>query len=152
MLREQLEAALKRAAETGDSRSAATLRLVLAALEQRDREARAAGSTAALDDEAIRQLLREMIAQRRTDIRRCEASARVDEAEREAEEIRVLERFLPVRLDEKELGAAVAAAIDELDAHSLKDAGRVMALLKERYNGRIDTAAAKKLVCARLGA
>lgn len=152
MLRDELQQALKSAAKTGDSRSAATLRLVLAALDQREREARAAGAKAALDDEAIRDLLRDMIAQRRADIRRCEACARLDEAEREAEEIRVLEQFLPVRLSADELEEAVRQAIEELDARSLKDAGRVMALLRERYNGRIDLGAAKKLVCARLGA
>lgn len=152
MLREELQTALKRAAEVGDSRSVATLRLVLTALEQREREAKSTGAGATLDDEAIRDLLRDMIAQRRDDIRRCEACARLDEAEREAEEIRVLERFLPAMLSEQELGAAVTQAIGELDARSLKDAGRVMALLKQRYNGRIDTAAAKKLVCARLSA
>ncbi|GBD44413.1 hypothetical protein HRbin40_01902 [bacterium HR40] len=150
MLREELQKALRSAADAGDSRSAATLRLVLAALAQRDREARAAGAPGDLDDEAIRDLLREMIAQRRADIRRCEASARLEEAEREAEEIRVLERFLPTRLSEQELDAAVDQAIAELSARSLKDAGRVMALLKERYNGRIDPGAAKKRVCARL--
>lgn len=152
MLREELQTALKRAAEVGDSRSVATLRLVLTALEQREREAKSAGATATLDDEAIRDLLRDMINQRRDDIRRCEACGRLDAAEREAEEIRVLERFLPVMLSEQELGVAVTQAIGELDARSLKDAGRVMALLKQRYNGRIDTAAAKKLVCARLSA
>lgn len=153
VLRDELQTALKRAAEQGDARSAATLRLVLAALEQRDREARAnGGDQAPLDDEAIRDILRDMIAQRRKDIGRCEAAARLDEAQREAEEIRVLERFLPPRLAARELEQAVEAAIGELEAHSLKDAGRVLALLKERYNGRLDPAAAKKLVCARLGA
>ncbi len=150
MLRERLQAALREAGEKGDERAARTLRLVLAALDERERSAHEDGAEEPLDDEAILQLLREMIAQRRQEIERCEASARVEEAEREAEEIEILEHFLPAPMSPREIDEAVEEAIRDLGATSLKDAGRVLSALKARYNGRIDLARAKKLVCGRL--
>ncbi len=151
MLRERIEAALRRARETGDRRAAATLRLVLAALDERERRAQEEGAAAEVADADIEALLRQMIAQRKADIARCEAAARLEEADREREEIAVLERFLPPQLDDQRLRAAVEEAIRELGAASLKDCGRVLAVLKQRYNGQFDLARAKKLICARLG-
>ncbi len=150
MLRERLQAALKEASEKGDNRAAATLRLVLAALDERDRSAREEGGREGVDDAAIVAMLRKMIEQRRAEIARCEASARVEEAEREAEEIAVLERFLPPQMSEEEIAHAVDVAIDELDAHSLKDTGRVIAALKSRFDGHMDLRRAKRMVCERL--
>ncbi len=150
MLRERLQAALKEASEKGDGRAAATLRLVLAALDERDRSAREAGGREEVDDAAIVAMLRKMIEQRRDEIARCEACARVEEAEREAEEIAVLERFLPPQMSEEEIARAVDAAIEELEARSLKDTGRVIAALKSRFNGHMDLGRAKRMVCERL--
>jgi len=150
VLRERLQAALKEAGEKGDGRAAATLRLVLAALDERDRSAREEGGREAVDDEAIVAMLREMIEQRRAEIARCEACARLEEAEREAEEIAVLERFLPPQMSEEEIARAVEATIDELDAHSLKDTGKVIAALKSRFDGHMDLGRAKRMVCERL--
>jgi uncharacterized protein YqeY len=150
MLRDRLNAALKNAMETGDQRSVATLRLILAALRERDHCAREAGAVEGLGEGEIRTMLRDMVSQRREEIARCEACARVDRAEQEAEEIGIIEQFLPPRMSEAEIGSAVDAAIRSVGATRLKDTGRVIATLKERYNGQMDFARAKRLLCERL--
>ena len=150
MLRDRLRAAMKDAAQSGDERAAATLRLVLTALNERDLGAREGGATDGLSDEAIVTLLKTMVAQRRAEIGRCETHAHLDLAEREAEEIGILERFLPPRMDEQQIGLAVDDIIKELGATRLKDAGRVIAALKERFNGQMDFGRAKQLLCSRL--
>ncbi len=150
MLRERIETALREARAKGDRRTAATLRLVLAALDEREEADREQGGTGELGDREIQDLLRAMIDQRRSDIGRCEAEARLEDAAREAEEIAVLERFLPPPMDEDQLRRAVEEAIRETGAASIRDAGRVMALLKERYDTRLDPLRAKKLVCGLL--
>ncbi|MEK0085272.1 GatB/YqeY domain-containing protein [Benzoatithermus flavus] len=150
MLRERLNAALKEAVAAGEQRAAATLRLILAAIRERDRVAREAGAAEGLDEAGIVAMLQDMVAQRRQEIIRCEACARVDRAEQEAEEIRVIEPFLPPRMSQDEIRAAVEAAIEALGATRLKDTGKVIAALKERYGGRMDFACAKRLLCERL--
>jgi len=146
VLRERIETALREAREKGDQRAAATLRLVLAALDEREEAAREQGAAGELEDREIEDLLRAMIDQRRADIGRCEAEARLEDAEREAEEIAVLERFLPPPMDEEQLRRAVEEAIRETGATSIRDAGRVMALLRQRYDGQLDPLRARKLV------
>lgn len=150
MLRERLNAALKDAVAAGEQRAAATLRLILAAIRERDRVAREAGAAEGLDEAEIVVMLQDMVAQRRQEIARCEACARVDRAEQEAEEIRVIEPFLPPKMSQDEIRAAVEAAIEALGATRLKDTGKVIAALKERYGGRMDFACAKRLLCERL--
>jgi uncharacterized protein YqeY len=150
VLRERLNAALKGAVETGERRATATLRLIHAALRERDHCARAAGEADGLSEGAIAAMLRDMIDQRRQEIARCETCARLDQAEQEAEEIGVIEQFLPRRMSEAEIGTAVEGAIADSGATRLKDAGRVMAALKARYNGQMDFACAKRLLCQRL--
>jgi uncharacterized protein YqeY len=95
-------------------------------------------------------MLRDMIAQRREEIVRCEACARVDVAEQEAEEIAIIEQFLPPRMSDAEISSAVSAAIKDLGASRLKDTGRVIAALKQRYNGQMDFTRAKRILCERL--
>ncbi len=150
VLRERIEAAYRQARDQGDERTAATLRLLLTALDERERAAAEGGEEEALDDRAVERLVREMIDQRRADIARCESEVRLDEAAREAEEISVLERFLPPRMDPERLAATVEEAIRETGARSIRDAGRVMAWLKSRYDGQIDPLMAKRLVTRRL--
>jgi uncharacterized protein len=150
LLRDRLQAALKDAAQNGDERAAATLRLVLTALQQRDHGSRESPGGEGLSDDAIIELLKTMVAQRRIEIGRCETHAHLDLAEQEAEEIRILERFLPPRMDEQQIGIAVDDAIKELGATRLKDAGRVIAALKERFNGQMDFSRAKQVLCRRL--
>jgi uncharacterized protein YqeY len=150
VLRERLTAALKDAAEAGEQRSVATLRLILAALRERDHCARESGAAQGLGEEEIRAMLQDMVAQRRGEISRCEACARIDLAQQEAEEIGVIERFLPPRMSEAETAHAVDAAITALGAAKLKDTGKVIAALKQQYDGQMDFACAKRLVCQRL--
>jgi len=150
MLRERLNAALKDAMEAGEQRAVATLRLIHAALRERDHCAREAGVPEGVTDPEIRAMLRAMVDQRRQEIARCEACARVDLAEQEAQEIGVIERFLPPPMSEAEVGAAVEAAIADIGAKRLKDTGKVIAALKERYDGQMDFARAKRLLCERL--
>jgi uncharacterized protein len=134
----------------GDERAAATLRLVLTALKERDHAAREGRSAEGLGDEEILAMLRDMVRQRHSEIDRCETCAHLDLAEREAEEIRVLEQFLPPRMDEAQISLAVDDAIRSVGATRLKQAGQVIATLKERFDGRMDFARAKRLVCERL--
>jgi uncharacterized protein len=156
VLRDRLNAAFKDANEAGDQRAASTLRLILTAIKERDLCARGAaagggeGESGGVCDEEIRGMLAAMVDQRRREIQRCEECARLEMAEQEAEEIRVIERFLPAKMSEAETEAAVGEVIAAVGASRLKDAGRVIAALKERYNGRMDFACAKRLLCARL--
>jgi uncharacterized protein YqeY len=150
LLRERLSGALKHATEAGDQRAVSMLRLIMMALKERDHSARDSGALEGLSDAGIEAMLRDMVEQRRTDITRCEECARVDVAEQEAEEIHVIEQFLPCRLSEPQVASAVDAAIRDIGATRLKDTGRVIAALKERYNGQMDFACAKRLLCERL--
>lgn len=150
MLRERLQAALKSATERTDEQAAATLRLVLAAVRERDHCARAAGAGHGVGDAEIEELLRDMVAQRAQEIARCESQARLDEAEQESAEIRLLESFLPPKMGESETRAAVEEAIRAVGAAKLKDTGKVIAWLKQRHNGRMDFALARRLLCERL--
>jgi uncharacterized protein len=150
VIRERLQAALKDATESGEQRAIATLRLIQAALRERDHCARDAGTAEGVGEHEIRTMLADMVAQRRQEIARCEACARVDRAEQEAEEIGIIEQFLPARMSEQEIGGAVDAAIAAMGATRLKDTGKVIAALKERYNGQMDFACAKRLLCQRL--
>ncbi len=129
-----------------DSCKVSTLRLILAAVKDRDVAARTAGQADGIDDDQILELLAKMIRQRRESIRLYEEGGRIDLAEREAEEIKVIESFMPRQLDDDEIAQAVAEAIKEVEATGLKDMGRTMAALKERYAGRMDFAKASALV------
>ena len=149
-MRQRLQAALKEAADRSDERAAATLRLVWAAINERDQCAREEGESDGLSEDEIVQMLRDMVEHRRVEITRCENTARLELAEREAEEIDILQRFLPHKMNDQEIGSAVEKAIAELMATKLKDAGKVIALLKERFDGQMDFASAKRLLCQRL--
>jgi uncharacterized protein YqeY len=147
VLREQLNEALRTATEVEDRRAMAICRLIHAALKERDQVAHPEG----LSDEELTELLQAMVAQRSDSIRRYEESGQLELAEREAEEIEVIKRFLPPQLDEAASTAAVREVIAALGAEKLKDTGRVIAELKNRYPGQMDFAKARRLVCQELG-
>ncbi|MCB2012010.1 MAG: GatB/YqeY domain-containing protein, partial [Geminicoccaceae bacterium] len=151
MLRETLTQALRKADDEGDECTRGTLRLVMTALKERDLCARMAGDEEGLGDAEIKGLICDMIAQRQEQIERCESSARLDLAEQEADEIEVLERFIPARMSVEEMARAIDGAIDELGATRLKDVGRVMSTLHERHEGQMDFTMAKRQICRRLG-
>ena len=151
MLRERLSDALKTAMKAKEQRAVSTLRLILAALKDRDLAARASGNTDSINDEQIFELLTKMIRQRHESIKLYEQGGRVDLAQREAEEIDIVTSFLPRQLDDVEVDEAVREAIADIGATGLKDMGRAMAALKTRYAGRMDFAKASALVRKQLG-
>lgn len=150
MLRERLSEMLRQASEAGSERVLATLRLIMAAIKERDHVARADGRADGISDDEILTMLGTMVQQRRDEIRRCEACARLDRAEQEAEEIDIIERLLPPQLATGEVEDAISHIIDEIGARKQKDTGRVMTELKSRYPGRMDLAKARRMVQGRL--
>ena len=144
MVREQLKEALTTAMKAGEKRRVATLRLILAAIKDRDIAARSEGKNDGagdgVSDEEVLAILQKMIKQRRESITLYQEGGRLELAEQEEQEIAIIEEFLPEQIDADELAAAVAAVVAETGASSLKDMGGVMAQLKERYTGRMDFA------------
>jgi len=142
MLRQQLNAALKAAMLGKDARTVSTVRLILAALKDRDIAARPKGVVDGIGEEEILQMLQAMIKQRRESITLYDQGNRPELARQEREEIAVIERFLPRQMTDDEAAEAIAQVIAEIDAVDIKDMGRVMAALKERFAGRLDFAKA----------
>ncbi len=146
MLRESLNEALKQAMKGQDKRGVSTIRLILAALKDRDIAARSRDQSDGLTDDQILELLQKMVKQRRESIEAYAQASRDDLVQQEQEEIEVISRFLPKLMDESETKAAVESALQELKANSIKDMGRVMATLKERFPGKMDFAKASGIV------
>jgi uncharacterized protein YqeY len=151
VLREQLAADLKSAAEDDDKRAVATIRLIQAALQERDLEARGRGDAEGLSDEELGAMLQAMVDQRCECIRRYEESGQLELAAREGEEIEVIKRFLPPQLDEEACADAVDQVIEDLGVEKLKETGRVINELKSRYPGQMNFGKARRMVCRRLG-
>jgi len=151
MLRTRLNDALKSAMKAKDGLAVSTLRLTLAALKDRDIAARTKGDTNGIGEDEILGLLGTMIKQRREAIAHYERGGRPELAKREAEEIDVIEGFLPKQLSEEEIQSVVKEMIAEVGAGGLKEMGRVMAALRERYSGRMDFAKASAIVKRQLG-
>ena len=151
MLREQLSAALRNATEADERCAMAIVRLIHVALKERDQKARAEGHPEGLSDQELMSMLEAMVAQRCDSIRRYEASGQLEMADREVREIEVIKRLLPPKLDEQACAEAVRAVIADVGAQTLKDTGKVMSELKNRYPGRMDFAKARRMICQRLG-
>jgi len=149
-LRTNLTSALKEAMKAKDTDRLATLRLINAAIKDRDIDARAAGKDGLGDDELLA-ILAKMVKQRQESARAYEEGGRLELAEKELAEIKVVEEFLPKQLYEEETEAAIAAAVEEAEATSIRDMGKVMGLLKDQYTGQIDFGKVGGLVKARLG-
>lgn len=150
MLRQTLNEALKDAMRAKNSRSVATLRLILAALKDRDIAARTSGNLDGIDDAAILSMLQTMVKQRRESITMYEQGGRTELAQQEREEIEVIEAFLPQQLNEDDTREAIAALIAELGATGVKDMGKVMAELRGRFAGQMDFTRASALVREKL--
>jgi uncharacterized protein YqeY len=146
MLRERFTAALKEAMLKQEKRRTGTLRLVQAAVKDRDIAARTAGKDGAVSDDEILELLGKMIKQRLESARQYEEGKRPELASQEREEIEIIKEFLPQQLDEAELRAAVAEVVKATGAQGVKDMGKCMAELKARYAGRMDFAKASQVV------
>ncbi len=151
MLREELAAALILAMEAKDARAVSTIRLILAALKDRDVAARGKGNGQGIDEGEVLQMLRTMIAQRRESIETYEIGCRMELAQQESDEIDIIKRFLPEEMSDGDAAKAIKGLIKELGASNLKDMGRTMAALRERYPGRMDFAKANSMVKAQLG-
>jgi len=150
-LRQEISDALKEALKGKDRTTTATLRLVSAALKDRDIAARATGhGNGAISDEEILDLFAKMVRQREEAAEQYRAGGRPELAEREMQEIEVIRRFMPRCLDAAEMEAVVDRVIAATGATGLKDMGRVMAALKQDYPGQIDGAAASALVKKKL--
>lgn len=150
-MREKIAQAMKAAMREKDQTRLATLRLLNAAIKDRDIAARSAGSSEA-GGSSLLQLLQKMIKQREESARMYEEGGRLELAERERAEIAIIQEFLPTPLTEEETAAAISAAIEEIGADGIRDMGRVMALLKERHAGRLDAGKASAAVKKALGA
>ncbi len=145
MIRDDIKAATITAMKSGDKDSVGTLRLMSAAIKNRDIELRT--SDKAPDDDAlVTEVLQKMIKQRRESAEAYRSGGRSDRAEAEEAEIAVIERFLPRQMSEDEARAAVQAIIADTGASSIKDMGRVMAEVKQRHAGELEPARASALV------
>ena len=151
MLRTRLSDTLKFSMKEKNERSVSTLRLILAALKDQDIAARGKGNKEGLSDDQILSLLQSMIKQRRESIKLYEQGGRMELAQREAEEIGVIEEFLPEQMSHNEMAIAITRIISEVGAESLKDMGKAMGALKEQYAGQMDFAKASAMVKERLG-
>ena len=145
MIRDDIKAATIAAMKGGDKDTTGTLRLVQAAIKNRDIELRTSDKPPE-DDVLVTEVLQKMVKQRRESAEIYRANGRADRAATEEAEIAVIERFLPQQLSDAEADAAVRAIIAETGAASMKDMGRVMALVKERLGGSIEPARASALV------
>lgn len=150
-LRDKISAALKAAMKAKEADRLATLRLISAAIKDRDIALRGEGSETGVTDAEILGILGRMVRQRHESAKAYEEGGRLELAERELAEIRTIEEFLPRQLTEAETEAAIAKAMNEVGASSIRDMGRVIAVLKERHTGQMDFGTVGPMVKARLG-
>ena len=149
-LRNKISVALKKAMKDKDAARLSTLRLINAAIKDKDIDARATGQDDGVGESEVLAILCKMTKQRAESARTYEEGGRLDLAERELEEITVIEEFLPNQLDEAASAQAVDAAITEVGADSIRDMGKVMAVLKAKYTGQMDFGTVGPMVKNRL--
>ena len=150
MLREKLNNDVKEAMKSREQERLTTLRLVVAAIKDREISERVQGVSEPLQDKDIVQILTKMVKQRDESARVYEEGGRLDLAERERREIALLQDYLPKQMSEAEIKAAIEEIIGEVQAESIKDLGKVMAVLKEKYAGQMDFGIANRVVKERL--
>ena len=150
MLREKLNEATKEALKSGDKLKLSTLRLMTAAVQNGDIEARTAGKKP-LSDEELLGIFQKQIKQRNESVELYEKGGRAELAKKEKDEIEVIKGFLPQQMSEAEMKTAIAAIIKETGAASVKDTGKVMAALKERFAVKMDFGKASGAVKGLLG-
>lgn len=149
--RDEFSQALKEALKSKDQVAMSTIRLITAAIKDRDIAARSNGNDEGIGEAEILSLLQSMVKQRQESSATYKEAGRPELAEREEEEIKVIERFLPQQMGEAETAAAIEKIIAEVGAESIKDMGKVMNALKTQYAGQLDMAKAGGLVKAKLG-
>ncbi len=149
--REEFNAALKNALKNKDQTAMATIRLMLAALKDRDIAARSQGKADGIDESEILSMLQSMIKQRQESAKTYCDAGREELAEREEAEIEVIQAFLPKQMSEDEVESAISQIVEETGASDIKDMGKVMGVLKTKYAGQIDMGKASGMVKAKLG-
>ncbi len=150
-MREKINTALKAALKAHEKRRVSTLRLISAAIKDRDIAARSNDKPDGVSDAEVLDIMARMIKQRRDSIKMYEEAARLELAAQEQEEIEIIEDFLPRQLNDDEIEQACEKAVNEAGAKSLKDMGRIMAALKSSYAGQMDFAKAGAIVKKLLG-
>ncbi len=150
-LRDQLQTALKEAMKAKAADRLSTLRLMNASIKDRDIASRGEGGPEAIADSDILVVLGRMVKQRQESARAYEEGGRLELAAKEQAEIKVIEEFLPRQLDSAEVEAAIAAAVAEVGATSIRDMGKVMGVLKAKYTGQMDFGAVGPRIKERLG-
>lgn len=150
-LRTRVNVALKDAMKAKEADRLSTLRLINAAIKDRDIEARGAGNDEGVSDDVILAILGKMVKQRQESAKVYEEGGRLELAAKELSEVRIIEDFLPRQLSDEEAQAAIEAAITAVGADSIRDMGKVMGELKEKYTGRMDFGKSGPMVKAKLG-
>lgn len=141
MLRIQLQDEMKAAMKSGDKRRLSTIRLILAAIKQREVDERIE-----LDDAQVLLVLDKMVKQRRDSVEQFEKAGRTELADQEKFEIGIIQEYLPAQLSEDEISAMITEAITATGAESMKDMGKVMGMLKPKLQGRADMGAVGGLI------
>ena len=149
-LRDRLSISLKEAMKAKDATRLMTLRLINAAIKDRDIDARSEGIDAGVSDDDLLAILSKMVKQRQESVRAYEEGGRLELAEKERAEIVIVEEFLPRQLSEQEVEQAIAAAITASGANSIRDMGKVMGILKSKYTGQLDFGKVGGMVKAQL--
>jgi len=149
MIRDDIKAATIAAMKGGDKETTTTLRMVSAAVKNRDIEARTGGAPKD-DDALVTEVLQKMVKQRRESAELYRKGGREDRAEAEENEIKIIEKFLPQQLGDDEANRLIREIVEQTGANSMKDMGKVMALVKERLGASIEPARASALVKAAL--
>lgn len=150
-MRDRISAALKEAMLAKDKLRVSALRLMLAAIKDRDIALRGEDGARGLDEAGVMALLAKMVKQREDSAATYETAGRMELAEAERAEIAVIKSFLPKALSDEEVDAAIRQAMTETGASSIRDMGKVMGALKSQYAGRMDFGAVGGLVKAALG-
>tara|TARA_X000001036_G_scaffold439517_1_gene490944 strand:+ start:4331 stop:4819 length:489 start_codon:yes stop_codon:yes gene_type:complete len=148
--RAEFNAALKNAMKEKDQMVVSTIRLILAALKDRDISARAKGNAEGVDEKEILSMLQAMIKQRQESAKTYCDAGREELAEREEQEIAVIQKFLPKQLSDEEVSTIIDDLIAEVGAESVRDMGKVMGVMKEKYAGQVDMSKAGGIVKGKL--
>ena len=149
-MRSLLDTNLKEAIRSQEKQRLATLRLINAAIKDRDIAVRSEENTEGVSDSEIILILSNMVKQRKQSITQYEEGGRIELAEREREEIKIIEEFLPNQLNEKEIREEISKIIESKDELSIKDMGKIMGELKTNFSGRMDFGKASEIVKALL--
>ncbi len=145
MLRDDLQKTLKESMLARDNETTGAIRLIIAGMKEKDVEARGKGQEKASDADLLA-MMQNMIKQRNDSIKMYVDGNRQDLAEKEAKEIKIIERFLPKQMSDAEIESAIKSVITETGAQSMKDMGKIMGILKSKYVGQMDFGKANGLI------